>query len=454
MAIIWNTRNNAGGYSGYTNGAWSSFMNLYSFSLIPQSGSGQSGQWFYANYNVYFPYSGTYTVTAAVDNIGTLTVAGQNCNIAGFNSSATTSFYRDRGTYSVFLGMFNSPSNPDLYSNNPMGLAVTIDAPPQPPAPSISFSSSPNPICNGNTSTLSWSVSGQVDSVSIDNGIGLVGASGSRAVAPPNNTTYTLTASGEGGSTSQTVSLIVRQPSQTSLTVDNASIIRGQSTTLRWATTGDSTSATITPGIGSVNINGLTTISPSETITYQIYVTGVCTNASSSVTLTVYQPPTVSLSGPEFLNYGQQGTLIYEASYADISLRITPTYTYRGSTTTGTVVNLGIGSSSSGNIQTQIPYSDIGPFSVTYNIVATGNGGQETKQITIPINVDETPENFLVPESTDLFKDQDPVYTPDVAITSYEIVVGDIDVPVEVRSDRPIQIEINDDNNWNDLRQI
>ena len=454
MAIIWNTRNNAGGYSGYTNGAWSSFMNLYSFSLIPQSGSGQSGQWFYANYNVYFPYSGTYTVTAAVDNVGTLTVAGQNCNIAGFNSSATTSFYRDRGTYSVFLGMFNSPSNPDLYSNNPMGLAVTIDAPPQPPAPSISFSSSPNPICNGNTSTLSWSVSGQVDSVSIDNGIGLVGASGSRAVAPPNNTTYTLTASGEGGSTSQTVSLIVRQPSQTSLTVDNASIIRGQSTTLRWATTGDSTSATITTGIGSVNINGLTTISPSETITYQIYVTGVCTNASSSVTLTVYQPPTVSLSGPESLNYGESAVLSYEATYADIRLEIIPSYNYSTGTVTGSFISLPPGPSVSGIIQVEIPYNDFGPFSVDYGIVATGNGGMESKQITIPIVIDQTPTNFLVPESTDLFKDQDPIYTPEVTITSFEIVVDDIDIPVEIKADRPILVEVNNDEQWNQLRPI
>jgi hypothetical protein len=83
-----------------------------------------------------------------------------------------------------------------------------------------------------------------------------------------------------------------------------------------------------------------------------------------------------------------------------------------------------------------------------------GNGGQESDNILIPINVDETPENFLVPESEELFKDQEPIYTPDATITSYEILVNNIDVPVEIKSNRPIQVEINDDQVWNSIRPI
>ena len=64
------------------------------------------------------------------------------------------------------------------------------------------------------------------------------------------------------------------------------------------------------------------------------------------------------------------------------------------------------------------------------------------------------PTNFLVPESTDLFKDQDPIYTPDVTITSLEIVVDDIDIPVEIKADRPILVEVNDDEQLNPLRPI
>jgi hypothetical protein len=453
MAIIWNTRDNGGGYIGYTNAGWSSFMNTYAFSLYPNGGFPSVGTWYYASYNVYFPNSGVYTVTAAVDNSGVLTVAGQNCNIAGFNSSTTTSFYRNRGTYTISLGMYNFPGS-TAFNTNPMGMAVTIDAPPPPSPPSISFSVSPNSICNGSTATLSWSVSGVVDSVSINNGIGSVGTSGSRLVAPSSNTTYTLTASGEGGTSSQSTNLQIKQPTQTSITVDDATIIRGETTTLRWVTTGESTSATISPGIGSVNINGLANISPTETVTYQIYATGVCTNDSDTVTVTVYQPPTANLSGPESLDYGQQGTLTYEATYADSNLQIQPVYNYKTGSVNGNIVTLPTGASSSGTVNTEIPYNDNGPFSVEYTIVAMGNGGQEAKQIVIPINVDETPENFLVPESEELFKDQEPIYTPDATITSYEILVNNIDIPVEIKSNRPIQVEINDDQVWNSIRPI
>ncbi len=333
-------------------------------------------------------------------------------------------------------------------SNGYVSLSYTV------PPPTVSFSISSSTICRGDSVSISWSVSGPVSSISIDQGIGTVGSSGTLFVAPTSSITYTLTATGTGGTTSKFVSLTVRQPSNTSLTTDNASIIRGQSTTLRWTTTGDSTSASISPGIGSVNINGLTTISPTETTTYEIYVDGVCNDAYDSTTLIVYQPPTADLSGPESLDYGQQGILSYESTHADIKLEIIPSYTYKTGTVLGGVISLPTGNPSNGTLQTQIPYNDNGPFSVSYIIVAMGNGGQESKQITIPINVDETPENFLVPESEDLFKDQEPIYTPDATITSYEIVIDDIDVPVEIKADKPILIEVNNDDSWKQIREL
>ena len=320
--------------------------------------------------------------------------------------------------------------------------------------PTVSFSLDSSSICRGSSATLTWNVTGNVSSVSINQGIGSVATSGTRSVSPTTTTTYTITATGAGGTTTRTAPLTVYQPTATNLTVDSSAIIRGQNTTLRWVTTGDATSATIDQGIGSVNINGNRNISPSETITYTVYVTGICTNSSDSVTVTVYQPPTVSITGPDSLDYGQQGTLSYEATDADISLRVTPTYNYKGSSVVGTVINLPTGVSGNGQSTTQIPYNDFGPFSVTYVIVATGNGGQESDQIIIPINVDETPTNFLVPESEDLLKDQAPIYTPDAIVTSYEIVISDIDIPVEVKSDKPILIDVNSQEDWKPIREL
>jgi hypothetical protein len=458
VAIIWNTRDNAGGFGGYTNGSWSSFMNTYAVRFTMETsgaGSAYEGVTFSRNYSVFFPYSGDYTITAAVDNSGTLNIGGVNFTVANFNTSATTVRYYNKGTYTLSLSVVNAPSS-DVYSSNPYGIAITVDAPPQPPAPSVSFTLSSSSICAGSSATLSWNVTGQVDSVSINQGIGTVAVSGNRTVSPTSTTTYTITASGEGGTTTRSVTLTVNQPTSTNITADNSTIIRGQCTILRWNTTGDATSATINQGIGSVNINGNRQVCPTQTTTYTINVTGICTNSSSSVTVIVYQPPTVNLTGPVSLNYGQQGILTYESTNADISLTLKPTYQYKNGELSGPMfdVNLPIGSVSNGQVTTQIPYNDFGPFSVIYTIVATGNGGQETKQITIPINIDETPDNFLVPESEDLFKDQAPIVTADATITSYQMLINGIDIPVEIKADKPILVDKNSQQNWKRIRKI
>jgi hypothetical protein len=320
--------------------------------------------------------------------------------------------------------------------------------------PTVAFSVSPTSIIRGETATLSWNVTGNISSVSINQGVGSVGSSGTRSVSPQSTTTYTITATGIGGTTIQSITLTVYQPPETLLTLDNPTIIRGQCTFLRWITTGDAGSATITPGIGAVNINGNRQICPTETTTYIINVSGLGGTDSDSITLIVYQPPTVDLSGPESLNYGQQGTLTYQATDADISLQITLFYVYKNGVVQGNEVNLPIGASVNGTVTTVIPYNDFGPVSATYIITATGNGGEETKFIVVPINIDETPENFLVPESEDLLKGQNPIYTPDSLVTSYEILINDIDIPVEIKADRPILVDINNQEIWNSIREI
>jgi peptidoglycan-associated lipoprotein len=61
-----------------------------------------------------------------------------------------------------------------------------------------SFKAEPSTIIRGESSTLTWNVSNAKE-VTIDNGIGTVPSSGSRQVSPTSNTTYRLTAKGDGG---------------------------------------------------------------------------------------------------------------------------------------------------------------------------------------------------------------------------------------------------------------
>jgi peptidoglycan-associated lipoprotein len=96
--------------------------------------------------------------------------------------------------------------------------------PPQPtgstnpnlPAPPViqQFTAEPTNIQRGESSTLRWQISGNVTSITINNGVGTVQSAGSRQVSPPNSTTYQLNASGPGGSVTgvTTVSVTTAPP--------------------------------------------------------------------------------------------------------------------------------------------------------------------------------------------------------------------------------------------------
>jgi peptidoglycan-associated lipoprotein len=85
-------------------------------------------------------------------------------------------------------------------------------APPPPAAPDISqFSAEPSSIERGQSSTLTWSVS-NANQITIDNGVGTVQASGSKGVYPNDTTTYTLRATGPGGTLSKTATVNVTAP--------------------------------------------------------------------------------------------------------------------------------------------------------------------------------------------------------------------------------------------------
>jgi hypothetical protein len=62
----------------------------------------------------------------------------------------------------------------------------------------VIFASNPSAINAGGPSNLQWNVTGAT-SVSIDQGIGAVSASGTKVVSPATSTTYTLTATNSAG---------------------------------------------------------------------------------------------------------------------------------------------------------------------------------------------------------------------------------------------------------------
>ena len=152
----------------------------------------------------------------------------------------------------------------------------TPTTPPVKNQPTISnFTASPTTIQSGGSSTLSWTVK-DATSITIDQGIGTVSATGTRSVSPTVTTTYTMTASNsEGQKTAScivTVELVVQSIAVTS---SSAMLYIGVTETFTaTATMSDGTSKAITSGVWStdqaniatVNSTGLVTIGGSGTV--------------------------------------------------------------------------------------------------------------------------------------------------------------------------------------------
>ena len=234
---------------------------------------------------------------------------------------------------------------------------------------SVSIDADPSSIQlggEGAATTLSWSSLG-ADSVSIDQGIGTVDASGSIAVAPSQTTTYTITGTSGGASVSASVTVTVidstAAPTVT-LSATPQTIVRGESTTLSWSATNVET-AILDNEIGMVPMSGNLTVSPQETTTYTVTATNEQGTRSASVTVTVTDPiPIVHLSvEPAQILTGDAATLIWSTTYADTLS-----------------IDQDLGAVEPSGTMTVYPLQ-----TTTYTITATGSGGTATASTAVTV---------------------------------------------------------------------
>ncbi len=504
--------------SGY--GGWSDFMNEYaiSFTTSIENLQGRSDS---ASAEVYLS-AGRYSIKAAADNANagsSMTFNGVNCSVGGLGGSgnATTVDVESSGNVTIAITLINGTTDAELliFGDNPMGFAFTVDrvdvegctdpnadnynpianinsgciykgcTDPQannydsganqddgsctydPPTVSISLSQSWIVNTGTQSSTLSWSTGGgPIDSTN---------APSKGPKSPTSTTTYTITATGPGGTASASTTLTVYQPPVITLTLGSSSIISGGSTSLNWSVSGNTTSTTINQGIGSVTNNGSTTISPTVTTTYNATTTFTDPNGgtysdSDSITLTVYQPPTLDITLPTDVNYGEDITLEYEYEYATISAKVTPQYRYRNANNdgfvnvTGDTVDLTPLSTSAEfgvpgtlvadkSVVLSSVYNDDGPFEINYTVEVKGDGGTETTTQNVKINIDLTPDNIAIPDTVGE-KDEKPVYTPDPdEYPDTVLEVTDVDIPVEIKSNAPIKVSKDGGNTWSNVRE-
>lgn len=156
------------------------------------------------------------------------------------------------------------------------------------------WSVTPSSIIVGQSSSLQWSVADST-SVTIDNGIGAVGASGQRTVSPSSTTTYIISATNSGGTSQRSVTLTVGSapppppaPTVSSFSVDRTSITIGQSVTFSWCADG-ATSVSIS-GVGSVSSCGNRSFTPLGSREYVLSATNAGGTTTRSVTVTASVP--------------------------------------------------------------------------------------------------------------------------------------------------------------------
>ena len=323
------------------------------------------------------------------------------------------------------------------------------------PIPSVDINASPTAIIRGNSSQLTWSISNATSAFISNVGSVSTGSNGPITISPFSTTTYTLSASGRGGSATDSVTVYVYIPPVVTLTLDATTINRGQSTTLRWSTTGDGSTMNISPGIGSTNLTSLSTVSPTQTTTYTAYVSGPGGSDTDQITLTVLQPPSVSISGPFRVNYGNTVSISYSGTNVTSAFYLFIEYYSLDDNITIKNYQLPTGNSSSGTYVDNISYNNRGPNKIKYTLYGVGSGNlTDFKTIEVDVDIDETPAVIDIPQSEDKVRDEEPVITPDAEITTEQILIDDIDIPVEIKANAPVQIEIDNNGVWRNVREI
>ncbi|TAH49424.1 MAG: hypothetical protein EYC68_17840 [Chloroflexota bacterium] len=125
-------------------------------------------------------------------------------------------------------------------------------------APEISFTSSKQSIAPNEAVTLEWSKATRVRDVSIAPAIGQVEPTGSQVVQPEQTTTYTLTASGCGGTITRQVTINVVAPSATlaptAVPPTNAPVVLPATRVPSTPTANVSPTPSVAPGIYVANV--------------------------------------------------------------------------------------------------------------------------------------------------------------------------------------------------------
>ena len=215
----------------------------------------------------------------------------------------------------------------------------------------------------------------------------------------------------------------------------------GQSSTLHWSVTGLVDTTWIDSGVGSVPNSSNTVVSPTTTTTYTLNASGPGGASSATVTIDTTLPVALMVTGPSTVDW-QAASIPIQIS-ASNAPNIILYATYDG------VVKPQFEIPNSSGSVTFDPYNYIPDWSSPVDTIQLhfAAGATANQTLVIAVDVDRTPDPITLPASP---------AAPDEEVTSppVPVAVTDIDVPVEIKADEPIKVQIDGTTNWNNVREI
>ena len=361
-------------------------------------------------------------------------------------------------------------------------------------------------ITQGESLELSWVTDGYASTAQLSPNFGAQNLSGSITVSPTETTTYTIAVGGLAGSASASITITVNQPPSVDLIApfttdygndivlqyDYSNAVNTSTETTNVDNSGPSITTTplsnvsvsitryIQPGLSGteghpleslkyiVDISGGT--NPTMTVGIldtQMRASGLI-DPNSSIALTPGYPTLVSANRYE-IAFDMISSVNSSQRQATFVRSFFLTITADGGSPDGGALEMQkdgegyvqiatLGGGTAGGTFTVTAdqlYDDFGARTVDFRLTVYGMGSlQGSDNATTTINIDEMPDQLTIPASEDKFLDEEPVITPDVQVTSENLVIDDIDIPVEIKSDTPIQVEIDGDGTWRNIRSI
>ena len=315
----------------WNNGAWGAFMNDYARTSFPTNEDPAQDRTSIYLKTITAPFTGTYTLKAAVDNTGSAEFLDASNNTvdastaaSGFSASVSnvnscSKFYSQGEQFKIRLTYRNSANN-NNFTLNPGAGAFLLEGPdvePEPPLPTITLTANPTSVTVGNATDLTWDTPNfditklSFFDWSLQPYSGSVGRSGNASVTVNSTTTfvYKVIRRADPLDFNQVqVTVTATQPAadldlkindngtlRTSITIE-----RGDLVTLQW-TADDFVAGTLTlTGInGEPDNPGSEQFSPNNNKTYTLSALGLdgTTTYSTSVSVTVVDP-TVGVTNP------------------------------------------------------------------------------------------------------------------------------------------------------------